>query len=122
MLDTIMLDTTYCRPQYAFPPQRAVLDEVVRCVAGHWADPGVLFLFGAYTIGKERVFMSVRGRWGRWWAVSAPPSLSVPPRGCEPPPRGGVPCLWCSLSVVLRPPPPRSPASFTAPWPCPPRG
>eukprot|EP00892_Ulva_mutabilis_P001364 jgi/Ulvmu1/11228/UM072_0065.1 len=59
------LDTTYCAPQHAFPLQRAVIAEVVRlcrCAvdtarAAGRAPP--LFVFGSYTIGKERLFLEV---------------------------------------------------------------
>ena len=54
----LYLDTTYCRPCDDFPPQEAVVAAVIsllrRCAA---ADPRVLVLFGAYTIGKERLYM-----------------------------------------------------------------
>lgn len=53
----VMLDTTYCDPKHAFPPQAEVLAAVrdaVRAEA-HNAQR-TLFLFGTYTIGKERVF------------------------------------------------------------------
>ena len=53
----VMLDTTYCDPKHAFPPQTEVLAAVrdaVRAEA-HNAQR-TLFLFGTYTIGKERVF------------------------------------------------------------------
>ena len=53
----VMLDTTYCDPKHACPPQTEVLAAVrdaVRAEA-HNAQR-TLFLFGTYTIGKERVF------------------------------------------------------------------
>jgi hypothetical protein len=59
-LDTLFLDTTYGGgPQHAFPPQDAVVGAAVDVARRYAADPGVLLLFGAYTIGKERLFMAV---------------------------------------------------------------
>ena len=53
----VMLDTTYCDPKHAFPPQAEVLAAVRDAVRAE-AHNGerTLFLFGTYTIGKERVF------------------------------------------------------------------
>jgi hypothetical protein len=57
---TIYLDTTYCDPTYNFPPQQETICAVVRCVQMELArNPKTLFIFGAYGIGKERVFMAV---------------------------------------------------------------
>jgi DNA cross-link repair 1A protein len=63
-LDELYLDTTYCDPKYTLPSQddtiKAVIDifqkEVHRCKD---TDKKTLHLFGAYTIGKERIFLSV---------------------------------------------------------------
>jgi hypothetical protein len=60
------LDTTYCAPQHVFLEQAPVIAHVVRACehalsegrSGAAALP--LFVFGAYTIGTERVFMEVR--------------------------------------------------------------
>lgn len=58
------LDTTYCSPEHCFPPQRDVVAEVVRlCRAAVEKAAGrapPLFVFGSYTIGKERLFLEVR--------------------------------------------------------------
>ena len=53
----VMLDTTYCDPKHTFPPQAEVLAAVRDAVRAE-AHNGerTLFLFGTYTIGKERVF------------------------------------------------------------------
>lgn len=56
-LDALYLDTTYCGPQYQFPTQTAAVAAVHEMVELHGKDPGVLFLFGSYSIGKEKVFM-----------------------------------------------------------------
>ena len=55
----LVLDTTYCDPRYSFPPQSAVVDSVLRAVRAEAFNARTLFLFGSYTIGKERVFLSV---------------------------------------------------------------
>jgi DNA cross-link repair 1A protein len=63
----VYLDTTYCEPSHRFPSQRDAVEAVCRHVS---ACPGVhleaglaqqqtLLVFGAYQIGKERVYMSV---------------------------------------------------------------
>ena len=54
-----MLDTTYADPQYAFPSQAAALDAALRAVRSESFNPRTLFLFGTYTIGKERLFLQV---------------------------------------------------------------
>ncbi|CAK0744358.1 hypothetical protein CVIRNUC_001541 [Coccomyxa viridis] len=56
---TLVLDTTYCSPQYLFPPQLQVLQFVLEAVRAEAFNPATLFLFGSYTIGKERLFLEV---------------------------------------------------------------
>ena len=57
---SIYLHTTYCDANYDFPPQELTISAVVMCVEVEMrATPGALFLFGAYGIGKERVFIAV---------------------------------------------------------------
>eukprot|EP01135_Chromosphaera_perkinsii_P003211 Nk52_evm18s238 gene=Nk52_evmTU18s238 len=59
-IDTIYLDTTYCKPAYTFPSQEAVVAYCVSlCTAIVKKKPKTLFVFGTYTIGKEKVFMAV---------------------------------------------------------------
>ncbi|KFM26805.1 DNA cross-link repair 1A protein [Auxenochlorella protothecoides] len=53
----LILDTTYCDPQYQFPSQDEVLSFVIDAVKAEAFNPKTLFLFGSYTIGKERVFL-----------------------------------------------------------------
>eukprot|EP00878_Enallax_costatus_P029508 GHUV01032002.1.p2 GENE.GHUV01032002.1~~GHUV01032002.1.p2 ORF type:complete len:503 (+),score=218.02 GHUV01032002.1:4005-5513(+) len=55
----LVLDTTYADPAYCFPPQQEVLDWVLRAVKAESFNPRTLFLFGSYTIGKERLFLHV---------------------------------------------------------------
>lgn len=59
-LEAIYLDTTYLNPKYDFPKQAASILAVRKIVVNEAAKNDVLFLFGAYSIGKERVFMEVR--------------------------------------------------------------
>lgn len=57
MKPILVLDTTYCNPKYCFPSQSDVIRFVVDAVKSEAFSQDVLFLFGTYTIGKERVFM-----------------------------------------------------------------
>ncbi|KAJ9538423.1 hypothetical protein OSB04_031156 [Centaurea solstitialis] len=56
---TLILDTTYCDPQYDFPKQEAVVQYVLEAIQAEAFNPTTLFLIGSYTIGKERLFMEV---------------------------------------------------------------
>ncbi|XP_071742072.1 uncharacterized protein [Rutidosis leptorrhynchoides] len=56
---TLILDTTYCNPQYDFPKQEAVIQYVLEAIQAEAFNPKTLFLIGSYTIGKERLFMEV---------------------------------------------------------------
>lgn len=55
----LVLDTTYCAPQHVFPPQVEVIRFAVDAVRAEAFNPRTLFLFGSYTIGKERLFLEV---------------------------------------------------------------
>lgn len=64
VLDELFLDTTYCDPMYAFPSQSRIIEETVNVAVKEVAfmkktKRSFLLLFGAYTIGKERVYMAV---------------------------------------------------------------
>ena len=61
----VMLDTTYCSPAHVFPPQCEVLAAVRDAVKAESFNPRVLFLFGTYTIGKERVFFEAAKTLGK---------------------------------------------------------
>jgi Cft2 family RNA processing exonuclease len=63
-LDDLFLDTTYCDEKYHLPTQ----DEAIAATVAKAVDDGescrkagnrLLMLFGAYTIGIERIFLAV---------------------------------------------------------------
>eukprot|EP00897_Mesotaenium_endlicherianum_P004659 jgi/Mesen1/4220/ME000219S03352 len=59
-IDSLYLDTTYCNPRYRFPTQLEVIQFVIataRAAVEHNAR--VMIAVGAYSIGKERVFLAV---------------------------------------------------------------
>ncbi|XP_020536648.1 uncharacterized protein LOC105638059 isoform X2 [Jatropha curcas] len=58
-IHTLILDTTYCNPQYDFPKQEAVIQFVIEAIQAESFNPRTLFLIGSYTIGKERLFLEV---------------------------------------------------------------
>lgn len=68
LLDDLFLDTTYCNPKYSLPSQEqaiaAVLSifdkEMQLCQAN--GNSKTLHLFGAYTIGKEKMYLSIAER------------------------------------------------------------
>ncbi|XP_022139623.1 DNA cross-link repair 1A protein-like isoform X2 [Momordica charantia] len=58
-IHTLILDTTYCDPQYDFPKQETVIQFVIDAIQAEAFNPKTLFLIGCYTIGKERLFLEV---------------------------------------------------------------
>ena len=59
-IDQLYLDTTYCKPEYDFPPQSAVINTTVDLVKKHLEKyPKTLICAGSYTIGKERIFIAI---------------------------------------------------------------
>ncbi|KAI9317354.1 beta-lactamase-like protein, partial [Zopfochytrium polystomum] len=60
-LDIIFLDTTYCNPSHAFPPQDQVIETITELAfeVSHAKNPRTLVVVGTYLIGKERVFKSI---------------------------------------------------------------
>lgn len=58
-IHTLILDTTYCNPQYDFPKQETVIQFVLEAIQAEAFNPRTLFLIGTYTIGKERIFLEV---------------------------------------------------------------
>eukprot|EP00178_Gracilaria_changii_P013336 TRINITY_DN376_c1_g3_i1.p1 TRINITY_DN376_c1_g3~~TRINITY_DN376_c1_g3_i1.p1 ORF type:complete len:532 (-),score=130.78 TRINITY_DN376_c1_g3_i1:969-2564(-) len=60
-LHYVHLDTTYCSPSYAFPPQQVVLDTALEHARKEdkRTKGACIFFFGTYSIGKEKVFLHV---------------------------------------------------------------
>ena len=65
-VDKVFLDTTYCKPEYDFPPQSAVIQSTVEEIARKFesrsskqVQPVCLICVGSYTIGKERIFSAI---------------------------------------------------------------
>jgi DNA cross-link repair 1A protein len=61
-LDELYLDTTYCNPKYDLPSQDQAIKETISIFDQELKKTiKTLYLFGAYTIGKEKLYMN--GRW-----------------------------------------------------------
>ena len=63
-LDEIFLDTTYCDPKYTLPTQDAAIAATIKVVKEEMSTAKMmgtksLLLFGSYTIGKEKIYLSV---------------------------------------------------------------
>ncbi|XP_023328869.1 DNA cross-link repair protein SNM1 [Eurytemora carolleeae] len=59
-IDTVYLDTTYCKPEYDFPPQHLVIEHSILQIEDVMSKYNtVAVLVGAYTIGKERIFKGI---------------------------------------------------------------
>lgn len=59
-IDKLFLDTTFVAEKHSFPPQGTVIAAVVERIALEVArHPRVVVLFGAYTVGKERIAAAV---------------------------------------------------------------
>ncbi|KAG7398287.1 hypothetical protein PHYBOEH_011371 [Phytophthora boehmeriae] len=69
-LDGVYLDTTYCDPKYTFPTQQTAINHALTLIDKHFNQEKVLFLFGSYTIGKERLFMEIARKFQRKVCVS----------------------------------------------------
>lgn len=58
-IDNLFLDTTYCKYGSNFPHQKDVLSKVNQIASAYVGKKETLFIVGAYTIGKERLFFSL---------------------------------------------------------------
>lgn len=64
-LDEIFLDTTYCDAKYTLPTQEDAISAAIEVAEKEMITSNkdktskTLFLFGSYTIGKEKIYMSV---------------------------------------------------------------
>ena len=63
-IDELYLDTTYCNPKYRLPSQAEAIAATVEFAKrqvkqAQSANQSILLLFGAYTIGKERIYLAV---------------------------------------------------------------
>lgn len=64
-LDELYLDTTYCNPKYTLPTQEEAINAAIEVaeremtVSKKDKKSKTLFLFGSYTIGKEKIYLSV---------------------------------------------------------------
>lgn len=59
-VNVLYLDTTYCNPRYKFPSKEDVLSFVVRATKNHLKrQPKTLVVVGAYSIGKECVYVAI---------------------------------------------------------------
>lgn len=57
---SLYLDTTYCNPRYNFPLQEDIISFVVKVTkAALSQNPRTLVVVGAYSIGKERVYLGI---------------------------------------------------------------
>lgn len=69
-VDSLYLDTTYCKPEYDFPTQSEVISTTEELVSQHLNRfPNTLIMVGSYTIGKERVFLALAEKLDcKFWA------------------------------------------------------
>ncbi|XP_020593099.1 DNA cross-link repair protein SNM1 [Phalaenopsis equestris] len=59
-INLLYLDTTYCNPRYCFPAKDDVLAFVVRTTVKFLSKhPKTLIVVGAYSIGKEPVYLAI---------------------------------------------------------------
>ena len=59
-VDTLYLDTTYCRPEYDFPSQSDVIEKTIDLVRNFLSGrPNTVIMVGAYDVGKERIFKAI---------------------------------------------------------------
>lgn len=62
-IDTLYLDTTYCDSYYKFECQENIIALGVKTVCDELLKyPNSLIICGSYTIGKERIFISIANK------------------------------------------------------------
>lgn len=60
LLDELFLDTTYCDPKYKLPSQHETIQAIISIFEKDLQRQSkTLHLFGAYTIGKEKMYLSI---------------------------------------------------------------
>lgn len=69
-IDELFLDTTYCDAKYVLPTQDEAIEAAIEIIVkeSHQAiakRQRLLMLFGAYTIGKERLYLAAAERLGQ---------------------------------------------------------
>ena len=66
-LDELYLDTTYCDPKYNLPSQEDAIAAVISNIEEEltkYSRKKILILVGSYTIGKEKIYMSIAKQFG----------------------------------------------------------
>eukprot|EP00850_Spirogloea_muscicola_P009722 SM000055S18256 [mRNA] locus=s55:342472:345837:- [translate_table: standard] len=58
-IHTLILDTTFCQPQFDFPKQDIVIQYVIDAVLVESFNPRSLFLIGTHLLGAEKLFLNV---------------------------------------------------------------
>lgn len=63
-IDHVYVDNTYCKSKYKFPPQKVVIHTVVHVLKTYYSSmlyspkKSIVVLFGTYSIGKEKVWLT----------------------------------------------------------------
>ncbi|THG17161.1 hypothetical protein TEA_005871 [Camellia sinensis var. sinensis] len=77
-VNALYLDTTYCNPKYRFPSKEDVMSFVVRITQNCLRkQPKTLVIVGAYSIGKECVYLAISNALGAFLLLYGGLSLSL---------------------------------------------